>query len=182
MDEINKTYRVIQQEIALRRSNGFHVDSRLIHSITKSGRSPVVSLELNETEFLDLQFHANDASRLLTPHGESRTLRDCVRRMEQQHWTFMNLISDLGLSTVVHHPSWFNPCQEIYSSFSYDNFFSIFALPLTEDERQYTPTGSYSIYDGTHKSLVLAYKILVEGFIYKPILMYLFSDRHLLIH
>ncbi|HEY6170617.1 MAG TPA: hypothetical protein VIX80_00020, partial [Candidatus Kapabacteria bacterium] len=165
-----------------RESLGFHVDSRLQNSLAKDDPSRIEEMTLNEEMFLRLQFHANDSSRLLTPSGESRTLRDCVKRMVDNAWSFEKLTTKFYQPANFHSPDWFRPCLNIYREFDSSKFFSIFSLHLTINEKSSTPSGSYSVYDGTHKSVVLAYKILQEGYTFFPVKLYLFLDRDKLIH
>ena len=54
----------------------------------------------------------------------------------------------------------------------------ISVVPANDKEREQTPSGSFYIYDGMHKSLVLAVKLLQKEIDYQKIeLLYLLPRR-----
>ena len=170
MDEV---YRMIEAEIAERKSNQLHIDSRLCETLRlPNKKSPAKLILFNDaSEFLRLLFHLNDGSRILTPPGKARRLQDCAKRMIEGKLSFE------GLSKT--HPGYFEKCLPIYENFDYDSFHSVFLLDLCgDDERNGSMNANFSIYDGTHKTLVLAYKLLAEELTFRPVRAFLFTDRN----
>jgi hypothetical protein len=113
--------------VKIHQSRGFHVNNSIIEYL-QSG-SPVEKMFIeNPDEFLNLQFHAIDESRLLTPHGEPRTLRRVVERMREMKWPFEILKETIpDMSHSLHHPEWFRTCSNIeQNGFSYENFGAVF--------------------------------------------------------
>src|SRR5207248_2670331 len=103
-------------------------------------------------EFLSLVWQSSGATRLLTPVGESRTLFDCARRLSTFEWEFKPLVQ-AGFE-------WFRPCINIDKTFDYGKVGLVTLTPLIESERHETTAGNYYIYDGVHKSMVLAKRLL----------------------
>jgi hypothetical protein len=159
-------------------SKNFHVDSRTIQHLANN-RIVIEYVIESPDEFLALQFHANDASRLLTPHSRPRTLRDVVSRMQEKAWDFSTLTNPImGFDRSHHHPEWFEACLHIErEKISYESFGALFLMDLIDEERAQTPLGSFSIYDGTHRSLVLAHQLLNQKLTFQPIPTFIFRPR-----
>jgi len=109
---------------------------------------------LDKTSFLSLIWHEIDECRILTPRSKSRTLKDVAERMIEEERTFNTLCS------LKESNGWFKRCLEINECFDHDilDFFVV----ANECDKIYerTPCGSLYIYDGCHRSLVYAYKLL----------------------
>lgn len=146
-----------------REEDGLKVDKRLLDEI-KKGDLYLISLE-DEHSFLSLIWHAIDDSRILTPQGQSRTLRDVAQRLIDNNYSLNALSSNLDLNANQYNPKWFDKCKKINDNFDIDKFGWIAVTPATEDELRSSPKGTFYIYDGTHKSLVLA-KLLLDKKIY----------------
>jgi hypothetical protein len=132
-------------------ASGFHVDDRLRREVDQPGEIFLDILATRE-EFLRLVWQSSDATRPLTPVGEPRTLLDCAGRLSTFGWEFQPLIQ-AGFE-------WFRPCVDIDKAFDYGNIGLVALTPLIESERRETPVGNYYIYDGVHKSIVLAKRLL----------------------
>ena len=165
LDELNKK---VEQ--------GHRVDSRIYRLLYEQNPVYATVIETQE-EFLKLIFHEGCPSRLLTPAEQPRSLEDVVNRMENMNLTFETLTHDLSHDRYYHHPEWFSQCVQINSAFTYDYFSPIFLTDSTDLELFQTPGSPFHIYDGTHRSLVLAWKIIKEGFQYERIRAYLFRPR-----
>jgi hypothetical protein len=72
---------------------------------------------------------------------------------------------------------WFSKCVEIDASFNYSAFGWLALTPCTPSEQQETPNGTYYIYDGVHKSLVLGRKLLTNELAYQPLEALLLKPR-----
>lgn len=167
-----KTYVKVHTE------DGHHIDGR-VRLLLEAG-NPVEQISLTSPEeFLRLQFHANDASRLLTPACKPRTLKDVIDRMIVSNWNFELLTSTLdGFDRSCHHPEWFEQCRWIeQTGFSFESFGSIFLMDLVHDEASQSPLANYSLYDGTHRSLVLASRVVQSSALYQPINAFVFRPR-----
>ena len=160
-DEVNKY-------LNCRKNRGLHIDSRLMDAIKKD--KCFYLIELNDEEsFLSLIWHEIDASRLLTPKGESRCLQDVANRFNKRNYTFEKLSESMNLSANQHDPHWFEACIPINNNFEYENFGWIVIQEANENEMKQSPCGTFYIYDGAHKSLVLATKLKEKEIEYKKI-------------
>ena len=117
--------------------------------------------KLSRCEFLSLIWHEIDASRLLTPKNESRTVRDVAERMIEKRYTFQSLKRNLCLPRNQHDPEWFHGCWEIDRNFDFDKFRPIWLVIANDDEKKKAPpSAKFYIYDGCHRSLVLGKRLL----------------------
>ena len=109
--------------------------------------------DLTKDEFLSLIWHAIDASRVLTPDNESRTVWDVAKRMKDGNHTFESLSRYPSEPINQHDPCWFCPCIKIYNDFTYNKFGAMW-LVKANDERKHKapPSAKYYIYDGCHRS------------------------------
>jgi hypothetical protein len=107
--------------------------------------------------------------RELAPHGEPRTLRDVARRLRQRGYTFVALSGDLGLSREEHDPAFFETCALIDRCFHYRRFGWVAVVAANDEERARSPLGSFYIFDGAHKSLVLAKRLVAGETTYRPV-------------
>ena len=133
------------------RAAGCHVDSRLLAQVREPGEMYLLSLP-DAPAFLTLIWQSINDARPIVPVDRPRTLRDCAARLAAFEWRFEKLV-DEG-----YH--WFAKCVAIDAAFDHSKF-AWMALTLSNvSEQQETPGGTYYIYDGVHKSIVLAKKLL----------------------
>ncbi|MCF8241356.1 MAG: hypothetical protein K9J16_08205 [Melioribacteraceae bacterium] len=163
----------ISQEILLNRLNNFklgghHIDSRLMDEVKNGGCFYIIELN-DEESFLSLIWQEIDDTRLLTPKGETRRLLDVAERFIENKYSFEDLSKSIGMTSDKHKPEWFEKCIPINSDFKYDNFGLITIVPANDSERKQCPKGSFYIYDGIHKSLVLSTKLLKKEIGYQKI-------------
>lgn len=154
---------------------GHHVDSRLWEQLDR-GQLFLVTL-MDQDAFLSLVWQCIDGVRLLAPEGKSRTLRDVATRMRVRSLTFEALSGDLGKNRTTHNPCWFQKCEPIDREFDFKKFGTVAITPTTDGERRDSPLGSFYIYDGCHKSLVLAEKLLSSKVPYHPVQAILLLPR-----
>jgi hypothetical protein len=157
-----------QAQFDLWRAQELHVDRRLIREIGEPGCLFLMRLE-DEESFLSLIWQEADPARLLTPAGQPRTLREVAQRVLDRGSTFGDLSLDLGLDRNQHRPEWFKPCCKIDSDFQYARFGWLTLVPACDSERQQSPHGSFYLFDGMHKSLVLATRLLRKETTYQAI-------------
>lgn len=163
---------ITQEEILNRffvyESKGFHIDSRLVGEVNKGGSFYII--ELNDEEaFLSLIWQEIDDSRLLTLKNKSRKLLDVANRFIEKKYSFDTLSRYIGLSANEHNPKWFEKCIPIDDEFNYENYGLISIVPATDGERKQSLNGSFYIYDGIHKSIVLATKLLKNEIAFQKI-------------
>jgi hypothetical protein len=158
---------LVADSCSKRLADGYHVDSRLLHE-SKLGHTYSITIEDQET-FLSLIWQERDDSRLLTPHDQPRTLRDVAMRIIDGQHTFSSLACDLGRPRDQHRPDWFQKCIPIAESFSYDAFGPVALVPATDGERRQSPNGTFYIYDGIHKTLVLSTLLLNRTLSFRPL-------------
>ena len=158
----------VLQELCRRRSAGQHVDDRLVDTVNNSNALYIITLR-DELSFSSLIWWEADESRCLTPAGKSRTLLDITMRMTEKDWSFADLTSNLGLNPNEHKPEWFKPCLKINEEFNYELFGWIAVIQADDVERKQSPHGSFSIYDGVHKTLVLSNLLSSKKLEYKPV-------------
>ena len=147
---------------------GLHVDSRLLSEVRAPGQLFLVRLE-TEAEFMSLVWQTIDPTRPLAPHGRPRSLRDCASRLSSFRWTFEALVQ-------TGYP-WFEKCVPIDAAFTFEQFGLVAITPLLPGELKETPYGSYYIYDGVHKSIVLAKRLLRGEVQYTPVEALLLEPR-----
>jgi hypothetical protein len=149
-------------------ASGFHVDERLWREIDQPGEMFLGTLATRE-EFLRLVWQSIAATRPLTPVGEARTLFDCANRLSTFGWEFQRLVQ-AGFK-------WFRRCVDIDAAFDYGKVGLVALTPLNEAERRETPAGNYYIYDGVHKSIVMAKGLLRGETEYEPVQVLLLTPR-----
>lgn len=162
--------------LSARASLDRHVDPRLIDAVKAPGN--LYLLTLNDAQsFLSLIWQEIDPTRLLTPRGQPRTLLDVAGRMVKNKWTFSSLCRPMGLMPTCHDPAAFESFEKLNTGFDINKFDFIAVTPATDSEKLQSPSGTYYIYDGVHKSLVLAYRILNGQSIYQPVEALLMTPR-----
>jgi hypothetical protein len=66
----------------------------------------------------------------------------------------------LGLPRGQHHPEWFEPCVRIDAAFDFNQFGLVVVEAANDCERRKSPCGSFYLFDGIHRTLVLAKRLL----------------------
>jgi hypothetical protein len=136
---------------------------RAVDSVTTS--CFVVTLEDQESLF-SLIWHDVQASQILTK-DQSLLVGDVARRMIDRGWTFEKLAT--GGVVGDYDPGYFLGCVQIDEAFSFERFlWPTFVLPNKGEQRR-CPTGTLYLMDGTHRTLVLAKRVLLGETIYQPI-------------
>jgi hypothetical protein len=158
-----------------RLNRGHHVDERLIREVQAPGSLYTVSFE-DQATFLSIIWQECDRTRILTPGG-SRTLMDVAGRMVDNSWTFSSLCNHMGFEPAWHDPAAFQKFEAISSSFDLDAFDFIAVTPATDSERQQSPRGTLYIFDGVHRSLVLAHRLMTNQSKYRAIEGLLLTPR-----
>jgi hypothetical protein len=151
-----------------RQQSDLHVDDRLVQEVQRSEAMYLFTIP-TEREYLRLVWQSIADTRPLTPVGSPRTLGHCVGRLQPYDWSFRRL-ADEG------HP-WFVTCVAIDENFHYERFDWIALVMLNEHERNESPSGTYYIFDGVHKSIVLAKQVLRRELAYEPIEALLLTPR-----
>lgn len=123
----------------------------------------------DDERFLALIFPEMDGCRILTPSDEPRTLRDVANRIIFNEWTFEDLVKDMGFEARLHDPEMFAKASYLDENFDYEKLGMLIMAPSTEDEREQSPDGSFFIYDGFYRSLVLAKRLLEEEVEYQQV-------------
>lgn len=162
------TLAAVRARLEAHQQAGHHVDSRLMKEIEQPGVMSVATLA-DQAQFLRLIWQANDHTRVLTPHAAPRSLRDCAERIRTIGGSFQALV-DAG-------HAWFETCVEIDSQFDYSALGWVVVTPATDGERRSTPGGTHYVYDGVHKSIVLAKKLLWGELEYEPVEVLLLEPR-----
>jgi len=129
--------------------------------------------------FLALIWPEVDGSRILSLPEEPHTLRDVAHRMIYNSWTFEELTEDMGLPLGEHDPELFAKSRYLDENFDYGKFGILILAPSTEEEREQSPDGSFYIYDGFHRTLVLARRLLLEEESYQQVPAFLVIPRPL---
>jgi len=161
MVQLNLVIKVVSRSDILQElgERSEHVDRRLRPAIEEA----VVVLGgtiQDETSFLSLIWHDIESSRILTPSGKPIALRDVAERMIAQGHTFDTLCSS---------NDWFRGCLCIHERFDHAKLGWVVVTNERNGIYERTPYGSLCIYDGCHKSLVYAYRLLAGTSEYKPV-------------
>jgi len=162
--------------LSAREAIGHHVDDRLIREVNAPGKLCLFTLE-DEKSFLSLIWQESDYTRLLTPRGQPRTLADVAGRMIENSWTFSSLSRPMGLMPMFHDPAAFESFETLDASFDISKFDFIAVTPANDSERRQSPSGTYYIYDGVHRALVFAYRVLSGQMEYHPVEVLLMTPR-----
>ncbi len=167
--------------IAEHEAKGHHVDSRVKRRLAE-GCPVVIEVIEDQDRFLQLLYHDNQkVSGFLTPYHQPRTLRDVVRRMNDTKLNF-NSIAEVSdkIPPELHRPDWFNKCLDIYTKgLTFEDFGCLFLMDLVDEEQRWSPSAFSSIYDGTHRSLVLAWLLMNKEINFHPIKCFIFRPRPL---
>lgn len=150
------------------RAAGFHLDDRVFREVERPGRLFLFSLE-SADELFRLVWQSTEEVRALAPVGSSRTVGDCAARLAGFRWRFEDLV-DAG-------HQWFRRCLDIDRDFRHASFGYIAVTPVNEHEKRETPAGTHYIFDGVHKTIVLAKKLLRQEVDYVPVGAVLFTPR-----
>ena len=156
--------------LVARQTGGDHVDSRILRELDALGELHLITLKTSD-EFLSLIWQSSSECRPLAPVGETRILHDCALRLEQYDWSFHN-VCESGSG----YP-WFEKCVQIDESFDLSRFHWIALTPCVNNELRESPRGTYYIYDGVHKAIVLAKKLIRNELAYTPITALLLTPR-----
>jgi hypothetical protein len=159
-----------------REARGHHVDDRLIRAVKNQGALYLFTLN-DEQSFLPLIWQEIDPTRLLTPRGLSRTLGDVAGRMVERSWTFASLSQPMGLPPTQHLPAAFESFERINSAFEFAEFDFIAVMAANDSERRQSPTGTFYIYDGVHRTLVFAHRVLTKQSRYQSVEALLITPR-----
>lgn len=140
-------------------ARGLHVDTRLFNEINQPGSISLLTLDTQE-EFFSLVWQKNKDTQLLTPTGKPRSLWDCANQLVSHCWRFEDIVA-MG------YP-WFERCIAIDQAFDIDKFDWLSVTTLTGKEKKESPIGNYYVYDGVHRSIVLAKKLVRREIEYSP--------------
>jgi hypothetical protein len=154
--------------IADTRDSRHHVDPYVDGVVEEAKKIYRVKFQDSE-RFLGLIWPEAPGALLLTPPDESRTLREVANRIIYNSWTFEDLCQDMGLTPDLHDPDLFVKSRYLDEKFDYDKFGLLILAPPTEDEEELCPDGSFYIYDGFHRALVLAKRLLEEEVEYEQV-------------
>lgn len=120
-----------------------------------------VMLLTTADDFLSLVWQSIPEARPLVPVNQPRTLRDCAARLSPYGWQFDRLVQE--------GHNWFQACADIDEGFDYRKLGCIAIQVCLPQEKRETPAGTYYIYDGVHRSIVLAKRLLRREVGYKPL-------------
>lgn len=162
--------------LSAREALGHHVDPRLIQAVKGPGNLFLFTME-DEKSFLSLIWQEINPTRLLTPGGQSRTLGDVAGRMIDNSWTFSSLCCPMGQMPMYHDPGLFESFRALDAGFDISKFDFIAVTPANESEKRQSPSGTYYIYDGVHRALVLAHRVMSGQLKYQPVEALLLTPR-----
>jgi hypothetical protein len=158
-----------------RANHGNHIDSRLLREIQHGA---MYSFMLEDPEaFLSLIWQESDSARFLTPPDKPRTLRDVAGRFVGAQHTFVGCMETMGMPLNMHNPHWFRKCLAIENDFSYDRLGPVVLVSATDAERRQSPEGTFYIFDGIHKTLVLSVLFLQGRVAFESVLAFLIVPR-----
>ena len=169
----------VQQILRRDGAAGGRGDSRITTAVQSSDFQWFTVSLSDEESFFSLTWHDVPRSRILST--ESLGLRDVARRLLHHGWTFDSLADQTNLSTLRrfgdYEPSYFAECAAIDRSFDFDLFTPPILVLPNADEQHRNPIGIFYLMDGTHRTLVLAKKLLLNELPYQPIQALLLSPR-----
>ena len=165
MKSIQKTEVLSQLHASNATQNGF-----LRRTVDAAHQFYSFTLE-DEQALFSLIWHYHKNSKILTPGtwvgGKVHTVGDVAKRMLAHNWSFQELAQ--GKITGNYIPGWFQSCVEIDQQFSYKKFNTLVVQLPNNTERKDCPSGTFRIIDGTHRTVVLAHRILQKTTPFEPI-------------
>jgi len=114
-----------------------------------------------QDDFLRLIWQSVPSTHSLAPPGRPRTLRACASRLDRFSWDFSSLTEQ--------NSTWFHECVAIDRNFSYEAFGLLAIVEANAHELHETPEGTFYIFDGVHRSIVLAKRLLRGQTPYVPL-------------
>jgi len=156
-----------KSELESQQARGCHFSDRLRTEVDNPGERILVRAP-TANEFFMLLWQSDSNTRPLAPEGEPRTVRDCAMRLAGYGWRFQNLVS---------LTDWFQRCAAIDENFDYSMLCWIVITPLITEERRVTPDATFYIFEGVHRSIVLAKRLLMREERYRPIDFLLLCPR-----
>lgn len=150
----------ISKSLKALRERGLHVDQRLLREIDEPGELYLLRLPTQD-DFLRLIWQSVQSTLSLAPPGQPRTLRACASRLDRFSWDFSSLTEQA--------PAWFRECVAIDRNFSYEAFGLLAIVEANAHELRETPDGTFYIFDGVHRSIVLAKRLLRGQTPYVPL-------------
>ena len=135
--------------------NGFKVNERVMREVEAEGTCFLLKLA-DKDSFLSLIWQVCDSETWLTPAMADRTLRSVAARLIKANQKYLEL------------SSWFHRCDKIDREFDFGKFGWLVVTPALDSERQHSPHGIFYLYDGNHKAIVLARRLL-SGAAYEPV-------------
>lgn len=145
---------------------GYHIDPKV--ELATAGAKALFSLTIDDQQtLLSLVMANNSGHRFLTPKKQARTLLAVTERLLENNLH----LSDLAHGNVdeEYNPVWFRPCVEIDAQFDYERFGWVYLTFPAKHHLKYSPGGTFRIYDGNRKCLVLGKRLLAGETSYKKI-------------
>jgi hypothetical protein len=83
----------------------------------------------------------------------------------------------MGLMPTYHDPAAFESFRSLDADFDISKFDFIAVTPANDSEKRQSPSGTYYIYDGVHRALVLAHRVMSRQMEYHPVEALLMTPR-----
>ena len=158
----------LSEKIAEHEQKNLKVDQRF-KNLLDTDKHRYYTHQIEEiNDFYNLIWCEIRATRILS-NGESRTLRDIANRFIECKLTFEDLVDGTVEDTSTYKPGWYKKCLPINNGFEYENFGWLAVHDASQKEINQSPNGKYYIYDGSHKSLVLAIKLFTGEEEFQPV-------------
>ena len=159
----------VRAELERQRKAGFRIDDRFLRELERPGGAIHLVTLSTKQDFLSLVWQSTEETRPLTPVGAPRTLRDCAERLRLYNWSFVQLCN-------AGYP-WFDVCSAINQEFDYAKFGWVALQPMNEHEQRESPSGTYYVFDGVHRTLVLAKKLVQQEVCFQAVEAILLTPR-----
>lgn len=93
--------------------------------------------------------------------------------------SFEELTKNIGLPRDQHEPEWFQKCLPIDDGFQFSQMGLLILVAPDDIERAQTPLGTFYLFDGIHRTLVLAKQLLLNKVEFQPVeALYLVPRRN----
>lgn len=136
----------------------------------------------NEDEFLAITVQLiGKGNAFIVPPNQSQSLRAVAERIVANSYSFERLASQPPISEGLHDPDWFRPCLPAARNFDMGLFSPIVVTDLMPKFISLDPESRFSLNhgDGTHRSLVLAVKLLLGEEVFHPVEAIYFVPREI---
>jgi hypothetical protein len=148
-----------------------NVDSRIVRYVQNARNDNRRLFELvlaAKEDFLSLVWPYFDDGHILTPLNQPRTLRHVAERLRNSGASFSDLAcghtrAGFPWSSKDFFQRWWDGCRTLDANWTFERMSTLALVQTTSGERLGAPSSRFYIYDGLHRTMVLASRLLGDS-------------------